>query len=115
MDAMSSGQKLRGAGLTPHFRAERSSNGSWRRSAASAELTRQVEKSTPAAYEPCERELQHHSFRATSADHDVKVVAVNDQFMPHDLHGQVRGEYLILQALVTDHVWLRACYRTSTS
>ena len=28
MDAMSSAQKLRGAGLTPHFHAERSSNGS---------------------------------------------------------------------------------------
>ena len=28
MDAMSSAEKLRGAGLTPHFHAERSSNGS---------------------------------------------------------------------------------------
>ena len=28
MDAMSSAQKLRGPGLTPHFHAERSSNGS---------------------------------------------------------------------------------------
>ena len=28
MDAMSSAQKLRGAGLTPHFHAERSSNSS---------------------------------------------------------------------------------------
>ena len=50
-DAMSSAQKLRGAGLTPHFHAERSSNCSCGSSAASAELTRQVEKSTPAAYE----------------------------------------------------------------
>ena len=55
MDAMSSAQKLRGAGLTPHFHAERSSNGSCGSPSPVAELTQQVEKSTPAAYEPCER------------------------------------------------------------
>ena len=50
---MSSALKLRGAGLTPHFHTERSSNGSCGGPPpASAELARQVEKSTPAAHEP---------------------------------------------------------------
>ena len=52
MDAMSSALNLRGAGLTPHFHAERSSNGSCGGPPPVRSWPKQVEKSTPAAYEP---------------------------------------------------------------
>ena len=54
---------LRGPGLTPHKKSTLSLI-KWlmRRSAASAELTRQVEKSTPAAYERVSKDDAHLGF-----------------------------------------------------